>query len=245
MCRLTESFYDTILNPILPPENKKQIYIEKVKNLYPLKYTDPDILQHIQLLKDREPEAEYTDICDFLEDHGPISYPSIPLTDRQDELYDELFASQEKEYKLTPTDIQISNILKARVVGLSITISPAENHFKNYNELLDKVKTLKKCKNIKSAQYYIEFHTNGSAFRPHIHMYAKLHSIRAEDLNRTGSYIRKKFQKIQCKIEKKHDITYGIQDYLSGKDSSKEKQLLKEKDKKFRKENKIPDVFIL
>lgn len=227
---------------------KRDKYLETIENLYPGIWTDKDILEHIALLKGKEPEAKYTDFDEFLESQNVV-YDDLTEGEGAGEVnwwnhYHSEFADQTKKKQITPTDLRIAKILKLRVEGLAITISPPEKHF-SVDELLTKTSQLNKCKYLKSAKYYIEFHTDGSAYRPHIHMYAQLYNLNTLNINRTSSYIRKKFPKVSCSIERKLDITYGIQDYLSGNASTKKKQTNKEKDKKERKKLNIPDILIL
>lgn len=241
-----ENFYKSIENDeIVKP--KKDLYLESVKNLYPGIWTDEKVLQHIKLLKDKKPVAKWTDFDTWMEE-DPYSYAPLDadewLTERQEELYREAFNAQPKTRTLDPNDLKISKILKLRVQGASITISPAKNTI-SWEELLKKTKTIKDCKYITDAEYFIEFHTDGNPTgdKPHIHMYAHLTHI--DKVNNVASYIRKKFPKTSCEIVKKQDITYGVQDYLIGKASKDAKKKYKKLDKSKRLSLNIPDILNL
>ena len=227
---------------------KIDLYLKSIEKLYCGIWTDPDILEHIELLKQKQPEAKFTDFDEYLKSEN-LSYSD--LTENEDggrtnwyKYYTGAFEDQPKTRHLTPNDLKIAKILKLRVQGASITISPKENTI-SWEDLLAKTKKIIDCDYIKDAQYFIEFYTDGcpTGNKPHIHMYAHLTDINL--VNTVASYIRSKFKKTSCSIEKKHDITYGVKDYLEGKASLDAKKKFKKLDKIKRAKLNIPDVFNL
>lgn len=126
-----------------------------------------------------------------------------------------------------------------------ICLSPKENYYTSYTQLLTRVQGIK-CKQIKSASYFIEFFTKNSDFKPHIHMYAKLHDYKSVNKNRLRSYFKKRFPFMKPgSIEYKDDITYGLTEYTTGMKSNELKQSNKSKDAHYRDENNIPHIFNL
>lgn len=227
---------------------KVDLYLQSIDKLYPGQWTDPDILEHIQILKNKQPEAKFLDFDEYLKHIGwcmdDLDEGEQPGDTNWWQHWHDEFDEQPKKKQLTPNDLKIAKILKLRVQGASITISPKENTI-SWEDLLAKTKKIIDCDYIKDAEYWIEFYTDGcpTGNKPHIHMYAHLTDINL--VNTVASYIRSKFKKTSCSIEKKHDITYGVLHYLEGRASEDAKKKFKKLDKLKRKKLKIPETFIL
>lgn len=230
---------------------KIDLYLKSIEKLYSGIWTDPDILEHIELLKQKPSIAKYSDFDDYMMNDpwslAPLNYGDTDCEDISEKSlvpYMEAFNAQPTNRHLTPNDLKIAKILKLRVQGASISISPKEDTI-SWEDLLAKTKKIIDCDHIKDAQYWIEFYTDGcpTGNKPHIHMYAHLTDINL--VNTVASYIRSKFKKTSCSIEKKHDITYGVLHYLEGRASLDAKKKFKKLDKIKRAKLNIPDVFIL
>jgi len=233
------------LNVIDPQQTPRELYLDYIRALYPYDYTNPLILQHIQLLKDKQPNALYKEFETFLYNVYNMTVHELDWETGKDTEYNyyyNLFETQTTTQQLDARDFKTAKLLKSRAEGLAITISPPENYYKHYNELLAKAKTIQNSKYIKGGLYFIEFHTDGSKHRPHIHMYSHYDNTDKRNLGRIASYIRKKFPKVSVNVEKKADITYGL-GYLEAKSSDAKKQLNKNRDYLYREKHKIPHVF--
>ena len=149
-----ETFYNTLENSLILHNVPKNTYLTDIEKLYPQTYTDDQVLEHIRLLKEKKPTVKFPDFEEWL-----LETYNLAPTDLSEEgffadyeFYANAHSNQNPTRHITKRDIKISNILKARVCGMSITISPKANHFKSYNELLAKTALLTNCKYITDAQ---------------------------------------------------------------------------------------------
>lgn len=247
-----DTFYNEIIDDIPPIPLDADIYQSHIDALYPQKYTYPDIVKHIALLKAKVPTCKYPTEEDYV-DTMKSYYETRKYLCWDDDTEEQLRTSYNRpdfcnprKQRIDQRDIEISKILKSRARGLTITISPANKSGSYELEkalyLIEKAKTLTNCKYLKAAEFWMECHTDGSDYRPHIHMAATYDQSDNKNVGRIAAYIRRKFPKTSCHIERKHDITY-LKNYLTGKASTKAKQLLKAKDFEYREKNDIPHLF--